>query len=71
MLKILCGWCPVPKDVDPTEEVSHGICPTHEQELIDQSDARQWMKGNPPSYIGDRRAFDEYTEERKSRKSWW
>jgi len=57
-----CGfWCPrVPEEPHDT---SHGICDECAQKLRDQSDARHWK--DVPSYVGDRKAFNKYIQERK------
>lgn len=60
-MKLLCAWCPQEKT--PDEDASHGICPEHEQELQDQSDARHWK--DVPSYISERKQFEQYRESRK------
>jgi hypothetical protein len=63
-MNILCGWCPRPEKEDPNQ--SHGVCKEHAQDLIDQSDARHW--NDVPSYIGNRRQFEQYRKGKESRK---
>lgn len=66
MMTLPCGfWCPKPENEDPNQ--SYGICQDCEQILIDQSDARQFNKGLPPSYVSDRKEFNEYIEEKNKR----
>lgn len=65
-IKVACGWCPRQPDEDPN--TSHGVCPEHEQEILDQSDARQFMKGFPPSYVENREAFEEYKENKRAKR---
>lgn len=61
-----CGWCPRDEDEDPN--TSHGICPDHAQEIKDQSDARQFSKGIPPSYVGNRDKFEAYKEKKSGKR---
>ncbi len=59
-----CGfWCPRDPNEDPN--TSHGICSDCAQHLKDQSDARQFQKGFPPSYISHRSAFYDYKEKKR------
>ena len=58
-----CGWCPRDPNEDPN--TSHGICPDCAQILQDQSDARQFQKGFPPSYVEQREEFYEYKAKKR------
>ena len=63
-LKLPCGfWCP--KDPNEPPDTSHSICPECEQKLQDQSDARQFQKGFPPSYVENREEFYEYKAKKR------
>jgi len=63
-MKLLCAWCPTPKDEPvPDEDTSHSICEEHEEQLLIQSSQRQFDK--VPSYVGERQKFEQYIEKRK------
>lgn len=64
-MKLLCAWCPTPKDEPTPEDQSHGICDDHADQLDLQSKQRQFEK--VPSYFGEREKFERYTERRSSR----
>jgi len=60
-----CGfWCPRQPDEDPS--TSHTICDDCAQILRDQSDARNFHR--VPSYVENRREFNEYRQEKLRRE---
>ena len=64
-MKTPCGfWCPKPENEAP--DTSHGICEECSQKVQDQSDARNW--GKVPSYVENRREFEQYREAKSKRR---
>lgn len=74
-MNLFCAWCFPPTKETPPEadpEGSHGICPPCAEKLFSahqEKQAKRYSKAveewnNVPSYIGDRKAFNQYREEK-------
>ena len=60
-----CAWCHPPTE-DTPPETSHGVCIPHRDAILVQSAQRQFDK--VPSYVGNRRSFEEYKEKRRAKR---